>query len=174
MYLITAYFDEKANQRINSLIHKIADQTGNLFMTENHVPPHLTISSVEARSEDVLLPVVNEMEHRLKKGRIQLVSVGMLFPYVMYITPVLNQYLQSLSQTVYDAVCDIEDTSVSKFYRPMQWLPHVTVGKKLTKEEMQIAFSIVQNGFVPFEAEVVEIGLSKTNPHRDLLRIVCY
>lgn len=129
MYLITAYFDEKANQRINSLIHKIADQTGNLFMTENHVPPHLTISSVEARSEDVLLPVVNEMEHRLKKGRIQLVSVGMLFPYVMYITPVLNQYLQSLSQTVYDAVCDIEDTSVSKFYRPMQWLPHVTVGK---------------------------------------------
>lgn len=171
MYLISAYFDEKTNRIINRYINQIAEKTGNLFMTENHVPPHLTISSLEARSGEVLLPYVGGLKDRLMQGSIQFVSVGMFFPYVMHLTPVLNEYLQKMFDEVYVAVSGDPEVKVSRFYQPMQWLPHITLGKKLTKEQMQIAFEIMQEGFAPFEGTITALGLAKTNPHEDILWI---
>lgn len=51
----------------------------------------------------------------------------------------------------------------------MHWLPHVTLGKKLSGREMRIAFEIMQNEFAPFEGKVVSMGLAKPNPHKDIL-----
>lgn len=62
MYLISVYFDEHTNKRINRYMNRIAEQTGNTFMTENNVPPHLTISSVEARSGELLIPHIEQLE----------------------------------------------------------------------------------------------------------------
>ena len=45
MYLVSVYFDDKSNKIISDYINKIAQKTGNTFMTDNHVPPHLTIMS---------------------------------------------------------------------------------------------------------------------------------
>ena len=78
MYLVSVYFDDKSNKIISDYINKIAQKTGNTFMTDNHVPPHLTIMSVEAREEDKLTEVMGKLERYLTKGQIQLVSVGVL------------------------------------------------------------------------------------------------
>lgn len=56
-------------------------------------------------------------------------------------------------------------------YQPMQWLPHITLGKKLEREQMQIALELVQEHFQPISAQVVALGLAKTNPHREIVRI---
>lgn len=53
----------------------------------------------------------------------------------------------------------------------MQWLPHITLGKKLEREQMQIALELVQEHFQPISAQVVALGLAKTNPHREIVRI---
>ena len=152
-------------------MNQIAAKTGNSFMTENHVPPHLTISSLETRNGELLIPYVEELRDRLMQGSIQFVSVGMFFPYVVYLTPVLNEYLQEMSGKVYAAVNGVPEVKVNRFYQPMQWLPHITLGKKLTKEQMQTSFGIMQDGFTPFEGTITAIGLAKTNPHEDILRI---
>lgn len=149
-------------------IRQIAEKTGNTFMTDNHVPPHLTISSVEARNGGLLIPYMEKLQGQLSQGMIRFVSVGMLFPYVMYLTPVLNAYLQELSQKIYASVSNIPEVSVSRFYQPMQWLPHSTLGKTLTKEQMRLAFEVMQEGFAPFDAAVLKLGLAKTNPHEDI------
>lgn len=169
MYLISAYFDNHTSKIVNRYIRQIAGKTGNLFMIENHVPPHLTISSVEARNGELLIPHVRQLEKVLVQGSVNFVSVGMFLPYVLYLTPVLNEYLMGLSGQIYDAVKDIPEVTVSRFYQPMQWLPHITLGKKLTKEQMRVAFEIMQDGFVPFEGKITAIGLAKTNPHEDIL-----
>ena len=124
MYLVSVYFDEKTNKILQRYIDKIAAATGNDFMTANHVPPHLTISSIEARNVEVLLEIFESLNGKLKSGEIQFVSVGQLLPYVMYATPVLNEYLLDLSKNVYDAFCDIPETTISRYYRPLSWLPH--------------------------------------------------
>ena len=43
--------------------------------------------------------------------------------------------------------------------------------KTKSKEQMQEAFAVMQEQFVPMEVTVSEIGLAKTNPHQDLVRI---
>ena len=143
MYLISVYFDDKSNKIISNYINKIAQKTGNTFMTDNDVPPHLTIMSVEAREEKKLTEVMEQLERSLTKGQIQLVSVGVLLPYVLYAAPVLNLYLEDMIEQVHDMVKNIPEGRMSRYYQPMQWLPHITLGKKLSKEQMQEAFSVI-------------------------------
>ncbi len=171
MYLISVYFDEKSNKKMQHYIHKIAKQTGNDFMISHKVPPHLTISAIEVRDGETLIPHMKNLQDNLQAGEVSFVSVGALLPYVLYITPVLNKYLQTMSQTVYDVFANLPQVSINRFYQPMQWLPHVTLGKTLKKEQMQTAFQIMQEDFVPFEAEIIQIGLAKTNPHEDIFKI---
>ena len=44
MYLVSVYFDDKANRVLQRYIDQVAERTGNAFMTEKNVPPHMTIS----------------------------------------------------------------------------------------------------------------------------------
>jgi len=170
MYLISAYFDDKTNKILNRYISQIADRSGNTFMTDNNVPPHMTVSQIEARSADVLIPCVEELRNRLEQGTIQFVSVGMLLPYVVYATPVLNEYLMELSGKVYEAVADIDEVAVSRYYKPMSWLPHVTLGKTLDSSQMRTAIEVMQKCFTPFETQIVSVGLARVNPHEDIMR----
>ena len=133
MYLISVYFDNAATKRIQTLIEQIAAASGNHYMTDKQVPPHLTVSAIEARSVDVLFPAVQQLNGRLRQGSIQFVTVGQLFPYVLYTMPVLNAYLQDLALQVGSAVSGIPETAVSKYYHPRSWLPHVSLMSRWEK-----------------------------------------
>lgn len=170
MYLVSIYFDKIATKRIQALIDQTATASGNYYMIEKQVPPHMTLSAIEARSVDILIPAIKQLESKLHTGTIQFVTVGQLFPYVLYTMPVLNPYLQDLALQISSAVSDIPETTISKYYRPQSWLPHVTLAKTLSKEEMQRAFCVVQERFSVFQAQVTELGLAKVNPHNDVLR----
>lgn len=168
MYLVSIYFDEKTNKKIQRYINQVAEKTGNHFMIDGNVPPHITVSAFETQDEKVAIDVLGRVVEKLQKGSLTWASVGQFFPYVMFLQPVLNEYLHEMSCMIYDELCVLESVSVSSHYQPFQWLPHATIAKKLSKEEMQVAFEVLQNGFGMFEGEVVKIGLAKPNPHRDI------
>ena len=171
MYLITAYFDESTNRQLKRIIDGIAGASGNDFMTAHKVPPHLTITAFETRNPNGLVPAMNRLKEELSCGDIHLVSVGTFLPYVMYVTPVLNLYLQGMAIKVHEAVKDCGDIAISKYYQPTSWFPHVTLAKTLEKEQMQQAFAYVQEHFGPVKGSVVELGLARTNPHEDIVRV---
>lgn len=171
MYLISIYFDKETNKKIKSYINAVAKHTGNTYMLDAEVPPHITISSVEAQleKEEEIIRQLENCVKELAKGKIQWVSVGAFLPYVLYLTPVLNEYLYGISAIVYENLEEVEGISISKYYRPFQWLPHTTIGKKLSQEEMRKAFEVMQNQFAPFSGTVTKIGLAKTNPYQDIV-----
>ena len=168
MYLISVYFDEKTSRRIQRYIDLAAEKTGNHFMIEGQVPPHMTISAFETRKEEAALEALECVSKRLKKGTVTWASVGQFFPYVLFLQPVLNEYLHNMAEVVSDELKGVDDIKISPFYQPFQWIPHVTIGKMLSKEEMQVAFEVLQSHFGVFEGAVVRIGLARTNPHRDI------
>lgn len=170
MYLVTLYFDEKTNRTLQRYIDRIAERTGNPFMVEHHVPPHLTISQIEARNEEMLLSGMETMCAQLRGGSVELVSVGIFLPYVLQLTAVYNQDLHRMMEQVHETFGQVSDTKISARYQPMSFVPHVTLGKTLTKEQMLLAVSLMQDQFVPFRGRFTEIGLSKVNPYRDLIR----
>ena len=171
MYLITAYFDEKTNNILKRHIDEIARITGNTYMTDNHVPPHMTLCALEARNVDVLTPGFKEFVEASEKGEVIIASVAEFFPYVMYAAPVPNNYLMDISKRLNNIYGDLPEVSVSRYYSVDHWLPHITLAKRLDEEQMLKALEIMRSSFTPINAVVSEVGLSEVNPHRDVLRI---
>lgn len=168
MYLVSIYFDEKTNQKMQYYINLIMEKTGNSFMVERKVPPHVTIAAFEASSEKEVVAALENVAERFEQGHITWASVGQFFPYVIFLQPVLNKYLHGICEEVFDALVKVEGIQMSPYYQPFQWIPHATIGKKLTREEMKIAFEVLQNHFCIFEGKVVKIGLAKTNPYQEV------
>ena len=180
MYLISAYFDENTNEILKHLQQKIVDKTGNDFMIRNNVMPHLTISAIEARDVDVLIPAFEKVcrgklqpleEKSVANNTINIVSVGQLFPRVIYAAPVLNEYMMNLSISIYNEFTTIPETNISKFYQPYSWMPHITLGKCLDKEQMRQAFAVLQDLFMPIDGWIAKIGLSTVNPYREVMSV---
>lgn len=168
MYYISIYFDQKTTKRLQDFISHVAKKSGNTFMADQNVPPHITISAFESQNEAGIISRLEENFTTWKSGSIQWVSVGAFLPYVIYLTPILNEYLQKLSIAVYECIHQTGKINIRSCYRPMHWMPHTTIGKTLSKEQMQTAFQALQESFGVFTGNAVRIGLAKTNPYRNL------
>lgn len=116
MFLVSVYFDDETEKRLSALMKRVAKLTGNNFMEDNQVPPHITVAAVEMRGEDKL----------------------------------------------------IERIIFSPYYKPFSWLPHCTIAKQLSTEQVMQAFSELLKHFTPINGYVARIGIAKTNPHRDI------
>ena len=168
MYLVSLYFDEKTNKNILNLIDKVTRKTGNDFMIAGKVPPHITVSVFETKRENEVLERLQAVAAELTCDNLRWVSVGTFLPNVIFLTPVLNAYLQNMTQAIYGIIKDVDETKMNPYYLPFQWIPNTTIAKLLSKEQMQNAFEVLQEQFVPFEGTVTKIGLAKTNPYTEL------
>lgn len=169
MYLISAYFDEETNNRIQQYINQVARKTGNTYMPDGKVPPHITISSFETNDITSVISLLEQNMAGLQKGVIKWTSVSAFLPYVIYLSPVLNEYLHGLSEQITSCLRQAEDIRISPYYQPFSWMPHTTIGKQLSREEMQIAFEVLQHQFGPFSGKITKLGLAKTNPYEDII-----
>lgn len=169
MYLISIYFDEKTEFKIRGYINQIAKHTGNTCMLDGNVPPHITIAGFKTNCEETAKKLFLGVSKEICSECIQWVSVGAFLPGVLYITPVLNEYLHQLSETYNNEAVKYEDLQIDQRYIPFQWLPHTTLAKHLTGLQMKKAFEVIQSQFAPFDGNVVKIGLAKTNPYQELL-----
>lgn len=170
MYLVSVYFDEKTNRILRKHIDRISAVSGNHFMTDNHVPPHMTILALEARSSSELIPSFEKLKGKIEGCSVNFVTVGQLFPYVIYAAPVLDDHLRELSEKAYTCFEGLEGVSASRYYMPGSWLPHVTLGKTLDRQQMRLAFEAMQENFVPFSGRISQVGLASVNPHADIER----
>ncbi len=168
MYYISIYFDQKTTARLQNYINLAAKKSGNTFMSDQNVPPHITISAFATKNEKEIIKKLEKTFSNWKQSTIQWVSIGTFLPHVIYLAPVLSQYLQELSVAAYECIQQAGNTNVHPCYYPMHWMPHTTIGKTLEKEQMQAAFQALQESFGIFTGTAVQIGLAKTNPYHNL------
>ncbi|MBQ1681155.1 MAG: 2'-5' RNA ligase family protein [Agathobacter sp.] len=177
MYLLTAYFDDSTTEQLQRLMNEVARQTGNDFMPRNHVPPHMTISAFDQKNPQRAVELFERFSSKLSEknlnsdsnsNHIYIASPGAFLPSVIYLEAVQNRYLFELSEMAHKEFCADPATRPNRFYLPFQWIPHITIAKQLTDEQMRIAFAVLQQSFHPLEAKIVRFGLSKPNPHTDL------
>ena len=168
MYLISIYFDEKTDERFRGYIKQVAKHTGNNAMLDGNVPPHITVSAFHCCKEETAVSVFRNAVKEICGGKIQFVSVGSFFPQVLFVAPVLSEYLHQISISIYKEVIEYEDVVVGERTRPFGWMPHTTIGKEFSPEQLHQAFGIMQKYFSPFKGEAVKIGLARTNPYTDI------
>lgn len=169
MYLVSIYFDEKTNQRLNQYIEQVAEKTGNTFMIDGNVPPHITVGAFETKaSHEKLVSVLNSVLENICVGSVQLASIGTFQTSSIFLSAVYNEYLHEMCKSICEVLESVENTIIRKNYQPFRWLPHVTIGKTLSKDQQLLAFEELQSSFGMLEANAVKIGLSKTNPYMDI------
>ena len=168
MYLISIYFDEKTNQRIKEYMQQVAVKTGNTFMIDGNVPPHITVGAFETKNEEEVIAALEKVLQEQKPGKVQLVSVGTFQSSSIFLSAVYSEYLHELCKNVCEVLENVDNTLLRSNYKPFQWMPHVTIGKTLSKDQQKTAFEVLQNCFGPWEAMVLQIGLAKTNPYKDI------
>ncbi|HCW53929.1 MAG TPA: hypothetical protein DG753_09370 [Clostridium sp.] len=168
MYLVSLYFDDNTSRKVQKLIDKTAYKSGNTFMIDGSVPPHITIASFQTEQETRVIELLDEKIKEIQSGVITFASIGVFKSSVIYLAPVLNEYLHNMCVNINEGISSIENTSISKFYLPFQWIPHATIGKKLNSEQLMLAFQELTKEFTIFNGEVTRIGLSKTNPYEEV------
>ena len=168
MYLISIYFDFNTNKVLNNYIESVAGATANTFMLDNRVPPHITIAGFRMKDEEQAIKVYQSIADKFKESVIDWVTVGMFGQSVVYVAPVLNEYLHKLVSDAYETLSKIEGIELDNRYTPFNWLPHVTIAKTLTKEQQLTAISILQDRFTVLSGNVVKIGLARTNPFENI------
>lgn len=168
MYLISIYFDKKTEEKMQVFINKVAKITGNTFMIDGNIPPHITLLGFQGKDEEKIIRLFDNGVDDIKSKDIYFSSVGEFKGQTLYVQPVLNEYLHELSEKVYAIYKDEEGIMFNPFYKPFTWIPHMSIGKHLDEYQMVEAFKYLMKNFVPMEAQVTRIGIAKTNPHRDI------
>lgn len=169
MYLVSLYFDDNASRKIQGFINKAASKSGNNFMIDGNVPPHITIAGFQTDKEKMIIEVLDERMKYIKSGTITWASIGVFKSSVLFLAPVLNEYLHNLSVNINEGISSVENISISRYYLPFHWMPHATIAKKLTREELLPAFMELERSFSMFSGRVIRIALSKTNPYEDIV-----
>ena len=169
MYLISIYFDETSTQLIDKYILKCAKSSGNTFMIDHHVPSHMTLLAFDTNYKEKAIDALKTCVKDLRSQTIYYTSLSVFLPHVLYITPVLNEYLFTMQKTLYTTFSQIDNISLSSQYKPYSWIPHTTIGKTLKQDELSQAFMTMQSLFQPFHAKITRIALSKTNPYEDII-----
>lgn len=165
-YAVVLYFDNETDNIIRQYMSLAADVSGNRYMMDNHIPPHITVA---AFSVDDVVPVLSEMlglEGKIAQGGIVLESVGSFSPNVIYLQPSLDSYLMMAAIEVRQALSRI--VALDPLYTPPRWFPHVSLAVKLTQAEHNEALAAVRERFEPISGGVVRLGIMKCNPFRPM------
>lgn len=167
-YAVTLEFDRESEEKIQALIDEVAAATGCDYMKKAGIPPHVTVSAIISEQEETLLSEMESLAENLRKDRVFFANIGIFNPLVIYLGPVMNEFLQSTCKTVNERLLQYADVGSRGQYLPNQWVPHAAIAVKLTPDALKEAFSIVQGKFAAFSATAEKIILARAEPYQAL------
>lgn len=168
MYLISLYFDDEHTEKIEQYVNIVEEKTKNSYLTQNHIPVHMTLATLHEHDEKELIKNFDLVIRNLKAGTIDLVAIGSFASHTVFVMPVLNKYLFDLSFQI-NAVADREDDHRKQNrYRPYSWIPHITIARKLNQKEHALAYQVLSEKFQLMTIRANRIALSRSQPYQDI------
>ncbi len=167
-FAVTLEFDKESQNKIQEMIDEVARVTECDRMKQENVPPHVTVCCLEGENEAVLLSEMEGIASSMSKSTLRFANIGVFNPLVIYLGPIMNDFLQNTCRTVNERLLQYAEVGNRGNYLPNRWVPHAGIAVKLTPEALKVAFDIVQEKFSPFEATVERIVLVKAEPYEEL------
>lgn len=167
-YAVTLEFDKESEQKIQEMIDEVALVTGCDHMKRSKIPPHITVCALIGEDEGALISELDDIAADLKKNTVFFSNIGVFNPLVIYLGPMMNEFLLETCKTMNERLLKIAEVGNKGRYRPYHWVPHAGIAVKLTPEALQTAFAIVQKKFTPFEAKVERLVFANGEPYEEL------
>lgn len=173
-YAISLHFGREVNEIIYSAMNKIADQTGNRFMIENKVPPHITIGAFHAakEEEEKLMGLVEDFARGQQAGSAQFCEVGNFNNKVLFLRPEKNNFLTKMNAELHDLLLPEFSKAENGYYLPDIWFPHTTLATGLNSSQFEKALQITGEITLPLEAAIGELAVYQCSPFAELQKYI--
>ena len=145
-YAVTLYFDDKTSEQIRDLTKNLSDVTGNDYMIQNDVPPHLTLGMFHVGQADVdklkrlFVEFVERAQAEVLCGKNFEISFGAFEDFVgkvIFVKIEKDKKLMEANRLLHDLFCPHFEAGDNRNYLPENWYPHITLGFKLTGEQFE-------------------------------------
>ena len=169
-YAVSLHFSQKVNEIVLSTLNAIADETGNRFIIENKIPPHITIGAFRAAREEEakLLQLVEDFAQRQKAGTVQFSGVGNFNGKVLFLKPEKNLFLSEINNALHNLLLPEFEKAENGYYLPDIWVPHTTLATRLNQSQFSAAEKIAKQITLPLEATIDEIAVYQCSPFLEL------
>ncbi len=143
-YAVSLNFDEAANSYICSLMNCLAQASGNSYMTEHKVPPHLTLGIFHCAASD--LEKLKELGDSFANQAQSLLQEGLTLDFegldnfldkVIFLKPQKSQVLQKLNEELHKKLLPFFEAGDNRNYLPENYFPHIALGVKLTPSQFE-------------------------------------
>ena len=177
-YAVTLYFDDETSGEIRSLTKKICDATGNDYMIQNDVPPHLTLGMFHINETDTekLKDVFSEFVEKArtkvlckKNYEISFGGIESFSDKVIFIKLEKGELLAALNQLLHELFIPHFEAGDNRNYLPENWYPHITLGFKLSHEQFENGMKSLKDS--PSDGRGTRIGLACCNPYTPVCEI---
>lgn len=164
-YAVILRLDEVSEKKILQMIEMIVAGGVNDYMSENKIPPHVTVAAMDTENLNQVISIMDGIVPKLSSGKLIWSSIGVFNPSVLFLAPVVNEYLLHTSKIVNESLSGYDIKCLS-YYLPFEWVPHTTVATNLNDQEVVAAFSSIQINFKPLSGHSTRITLVQSKPFK--------
>ena len=177
-YAITLYFDSRTNELILDAMREIATATGNNYMLDNSVPPHLSLGLFHAEEEKAgeMVKLFEQFAEVLKSEDSNL-SLNFNGPNnfadkVIYLSVSRDEPLMKLNRDLHQLFLPHFEAGDNRNYLPENWVPHIALAVKLSGSQFEKGFDVAKNFPLPKSAKITSATLARCNPYNEIVKIV--
>lgn len=167
-YAIVLYFDDTTNKIIGNMIERIATLSGNSYMLDINIPPHVTLGCFFSDEQANLHERVESYVKSVSPFEMTFNTIGAFEPYVLFASPVKDECLTQLNDSLYKLLLNDYEPAENANYLPDRWMPHCSLAVRLDAEQFAKAKAIESEIDLPFTAQVTKIALAKCNPYNEV------
>lgn len=172
-YAISLHFSQDVNDIISQTVASIAETTGNRFIIENKIPPHVTIGAFHAtkETEPNLVRLAEDFSRNQKAGLVRFTEIENFNGKVLFLKPEKDAFLSEMNRKLHDLVLPEFEKGENGYYTPQIWFPHTTLATRLNPSQFSKALSVAEKIPLPLTAESCELSLYQCSPFLEVRRL---
>ena len=177
-YAVTLYFDSPTNELILEAMKDIAAETGNNYMLDNSVPPHLSLGLFHAEDERTgeMIKLFEKFAESLKSN-----SAGLSLNFngpdnfadkVIFLSVERDEPLMKLNRDLHQLFLPYFEAGDNRNYLPENWVPHIALAVKLDAKQFEKGFDVAKNFPLPKTAKITSATLARCNPYNEVVKVI--
>ena len=155
----------------------IAAVTGNNYMLDNSVPPHLSLGLFHAEEEkaEVMKKLFREFAEGLKSEGSNL-SLNFNGPdnfadKVIFLSVARDEPLMKLNRDLHQLFLPHFEAGDNRNYLPENWVPHIALAVKLGGQQFEKGFDVAKIFPLPKSAKITSATLARCNPYNEVIKL---
>ncbi|MDR2515213.1 MAG: 2'-5' RNA ligase family protein [Christensenellaceae bacterium] len=127
---IELHFDPQSTAPTQAYIEQAAETSGNDYMPQHRIPPHLTLAFFGNRPIGIALEQVVARKGLFRAERLVFPVIAAFVPSMLFLVPKQSECLAMLNHEICTGLGEIASPA-DPFYLPKSWVPHRSIAVRL-------------------------------------------